>query len=126
MGIGSGLCVLRDPVHRERYKHQQSNDLRTAASHSRATTRRVGSTLVRLVFDVYRDQSNRIPCPERSSKYSSNERDEVDMSELLRYIDTGLQYEDREWDTGDPGNEADDGEDREEEKNDSTGPVFAR
>jgi hypothetical protein len=48
------------------------------------------------------------------------------MSKLLRYIDTGLQYEDRKWNTRDPGDEADDGEDGEKEKNDSTGPVFSR
>lgn len=48
------------------------------------------------------------------------------MSELLRHIDAGSQDEDGERDAWDPGYEADDGENGEEEEDDSTGIIFAR
>jgi hypothetical protein len=48
------------------------------------------------------------------------------MSELLRYVDAGLQNKDREGDARNPGDEANDGEDGEEEKDDSARPVFPR
>lgn len=48
------------------------------------------------------------------------------MAELLRYVDAGLQYEDREGNARNPRDEADDGEDGKEEEDNATGPVFAR
>ena len=48
------------------------------------------------------------------------------MAVLLRHVDAGLQHKNREGNTRNPRDETDGSEDREQEEDDSAGPVFAR
>jgi hypothetical protein len=116
--------LLGNPVHSERDENEQANYFTTSTISDSIPAVRIGS--VRCILYVYRNKSDRVPCTERRSKKSSNERNNVGVSVLLRHIDSGLQHKDAERDPGNPADEAEDVEHAEQQEHYASRPVFPR
>ena len=73
-----------DRIHRKRDEDEQTNNFGACTATSARGTGWIGAWFV---FDIYSDESDREPSTERSRKDTTNERDNVDMSKLLRNVD---------------------------------------
>lgn len=100
------LQDFRDPVCREGNEDQKTDDLCARATTDSSAT---GWVLTRFVFDVNRYQCDREPCSKGCCDQASEEGYEVDVAVSFRDINAGLQHEDGEGNTWDPGDEADAG-----------------
>ena len=98
-----GVTLLREPVHGEGNKHDQTNDLAVATASSPIITGRI---VARMVVGIDSDQSDRKPSAECHSDEASNQRHQVHMAILFRDVDCGLQHQDAERNAGDPADEA--------------------
>jgi hypothetical protein len=115
------LDPLGNPVGGESDEDEQANDSTlTTASHALVT----GRVAPWFVFDIDRYQRDREPRAEGCCEQTTEERNEVDVAIGLGDVDRRLQHQNREWDSRDPGNEADDCEDAEDEEHYATTPVF--
>ena len=104
------LEPFRNPVHGERNEHNEANNLSLAASARACIASRI---VARVVLDVDRYESNRVPRTERGRHDATEQRDQVNMAEPLGDIDGSPQHQHGERDSRDPGNEAEDIEDGE-------------
>lgn len=114
------LQPLRDPVHGERDKDDESN-------HSAFATAAVPACRVvvgRLPLGVDGDKGNGEPCGEGGCDETADEADEIHMTVLLADINASLEHECREWDPRDPGVEAERQEAAEDEKDNGGGVVL--
>ena len=96
------LQPFGDPVPREGNEDYEPNDGRGATIPTSTACRVVAW----LILDVYGDESDTEVRSESCCDEPSKERNEVDVAELLRYVDRRLQHQDGEGDTRDPGVEA--------------------
>ena len=82
------LQPFGDPVPRKGNEDYEPNDGR-GATVSTSTACRV---VAWLILDIYSDESNAEVRSESCCDEPPKERDEVDVAELLRYVDCGLQH----------------------------------
>ncbi len=108
------LNELCDPVACESDEDYQADDLCRRAASTRAG--RISPAAVGLVFDVDRYQRDREPSSESECYDAANSADCEDVTVILGYIHRGLQHQHTERYPGNPGDEADNGEDTEDGK----------
>lgn len=111
------LEPLGNPVHGKGDEDKQTNDCGAAATTGPG---RVASwVLSRFVLYIDSNHGNREPSTQCGSDDTSNERDEVDVSELLGDINASLEHDHAERDPWNPADETDNGEDGEYQEHDT-------
>ena len=98
------LDDLGDPVCSKGNEDDKSNNFAFTASSSIDTA----SFASRLIFSVNSHECDGEPSPKSSCCKSSDQRDNEDMVVFLGHIDNCLEYKDRERNSGDPANKAND------------------
>lgn len=110
-----------DPVASECDEDEKTNYFGFAAS---SVCR--ACSIIWVISHVYGDHGDREPSTESSGDESSNRRNHEDVPVILGNIDDGLKHQNREGDTGDPRNETDDVEHRQNEVDDCSAVIVAR
>ena len=120
---GANSDLLRKPVHGESNKCDEANDLAVAAAPSAIIT---GGIVARMVVYVDGHERDGKPGTECHGKQSSNQRNNIDMTVLFRYINSSLQHQNAKGNAWNPADKADYVEDAEQQENDTARPVATR
>ena len=112
------LQPLGDPVPCKRDEDDQTNHFGRRAPTGTGSARagRVAAATRGLVLDVDADEGDGEPGAERDGAEAADGGDEKDMTETAGDVHGLLQHDHREGDARDPGHEADDAEDAEDDK----------
>lgn len=117
------LEPLGDPVASECDEGDQTDDFGRAATASSSAASRI---VAGFIFDVDRNERDREPGAECCREQAADERNEVDVSDLLRDVDRSLQHKNTEGNARDPTVEAEGCEDGEDQEDNSTRVILTR